>query len=124
MGEAFTRNAAATAAATIQATFHRSVSLTVLCSMKMISGMLARRENRKRMSSIFHSFDKMWHIIHHKMMMMMMMRLKFLFKAKEWQRMNAEKKEKEREEGGIRGWICEHRINSEWCGCVFGRLTF
>lgn len=54
---------------------------SVLCSMKMISGKRSVWENRKRMSSIFHSFDKMWHIIHHKMMMMM--RLKFPFKVKE-----------------------------------------
>lgn len=55
----------------------KCATLSHCVSMKMISGKCSVWENRKRMSSIFHSFDKMSHIIHHKMMMMMMMRLKF-----------------------------------------------
>lgn len=89
---------------------------SVLCSMKMISGMLVRWENRKRMSSIFHSFDKMWHIIHHKMMMMMM-RLKFLFNVKEWRRMNVERAAKGCERRG-----CDERAQNQF-GMVWGAFS-
>lgn len=61
-----------------RALFYRCVSLRI-ATKKNDKWARSVWENRKWMSSIFRSFDKMRHIIHHKMMtmMLMMMRLKF-----------------------------------------------